>query len=218
MSSYVEGPNPLRPYYKPPSVGLPTEVDISSPSISKHTPSTAKPSFGSSARDILSDLDYSDYLSDGSPSAGEIIKNLLDQALWKYSSVLFAQPFEVAKTVLQVQLASAVKDGSTQLALNDDMRRRPEKYRYDDHEVCSAIIPYYALIDGFIRLPQMTPMRTLPHTLHPLLPFRVHLLRVLRRGAVVAATNTMNPQGPRCESPSHRTHLQLQAPLFVLPI
>ena len=153
MSNFTEGPNPLRPYYKPSSVGLPVDAGIHPSSahvISKHAPSTAKTSFGSSARDILSDLDYSDYLSDTGPSAGEAIKHFLDQALWKYSSVLFAQPFEIAKVVLQVQLASTVEGGSRQLAINDEIRRKPEKYRYDDYEVGLPLRCYSALVDSAV--------------------------------------------------------------------
>ena len=57
---------------------------------------------------MLSDLDYGDYLPGASPSVTEVIKGLVDQGVWKYTSVLFAQPFDVAKTVLQVQDAGAV--------------------------------------------------------------------------------------------------------------
>ena len=143
MSSTQEGPNPLRPYYIPPSVGLAPGSNVNASATQavtgKHGSSTrtsiAKPSFGSSARDILSDLDYSDYLSDASPSIVEVVKGVVDQALWKYTSVLLAQPFEVAKTVLQVQLSSAIEDGSLQAAENENMRRRPGNYRYDDYDV-----------------------------------------------------------------------------------
>lgn len=99
-------------------------------------PSTAKPSFGSSARDILSDLDYSDYLSDSSPSLVDMIKQLIDQALWKYTSILLAQPFEVAKTVVQVQIA---QNSSRSAAAAEDMRRRPHSYRDEMYnDVCGA--------------------------------------------------------------------------------
>ena len=57
---------------------------------------------------MLSDLDYSDYLSGASPSLLELAKTLLDQGVWKYTSVFLAQPFDVAKVVLQVQDASIV--------------------------------------------------------------------------------------------------------------
>ncbi|KAA6406550.1 MAG: hypothetical protein FRX48_09715 [Lasallia pustulata] len=134
-----EGPNPLRPYYVPPSIGLPTEATSHATAAhnigGKHvSAAAAKATFGSSARDILSDLDYTDYLSDSSPSAMGIIKRLIDQALWKYTSVLLAQPFEVAKTVLQVQVAGAGQVGSVHRATADDMRPRPGSYRYDSYD------------------------------------------------------------------------------------
>ena len=137
MSDPREGPNPLRPYYIPPSVGLPpnTSQNASSTHMLGTKQANPKPSFGSSARDILPDLDYSDYLSDAGPSSTAVIKSLVDQTLWKYTSVLLAQPFDVAKTVLQVQLASAVQDGSLQQDLAEDMRRYPERYREDAYEV-----------------------------------------------------------------------------------
>lgn len=37
---------------------------------------------------------------------GEMVKKWMDQAVWNYTSVLLAQPFEVAKTILQVHLAT----------------------------------------------------------------------------------------------------------------
>ena len=97
MSASIEGPNPLRPYYMPPTVGT------SSDHHNNVSPPRTTNSFGSSARNILADMDYSEYMSDASPSTAEMGKKLLEQALWKYTSVFLAQPFEVAKTVLQVQ-------------------------------------------------------------------------------------------------------------------
>ncbi|MCJ1475792.1 mitochondrial fusion and transport protein ugo1 [Lambiella insularis] len=130
MSAPREGPNPLRPYYIPPSVGPRVGSSTNASSASN-----AKTSFGSSARDILSDLDYTEYLSDASPSSAEVVKGLVDQALWRYTSVLLAQPFEVAKTVLQVQLASSA--GVSSEGLNDHMRRRPGAYREAVNDVPS---------------------------------------------------------------------------------
>ena len=139
MSAPREGPNPLRPYYIPPSVGpshrsTPT---VSANVITRNTsaPAAAKASFGSSARDILSDLDYGDYLSDDTPSAAGILKRLLDQVAWKYTTVLLAQPFEVAKTVLQVQYAGNGQHMSPHGALNEDMRRRPGRHREEQYGV-----------------------------------------------------------------------------------
>jgi mitochondrial fusion and transport protein UGO1 len=103
MSSYREGVNPLRPYYKPPTIGEP-----SAPSpppnpkpFSSGNATSAK--YASKARDMFTDLDYNDYLDNSSPSLLRSIKDLLDELMWKYTSVLMAQPFEVAKTILQVR-------------------------------------------------------------------------------------------------------------------
>jgi mitochondrial fusion and transport protein UGO1 len=114
MSFSRDEPNPLRPYavpasYQPvgsgPSGASKSRVNASKP------PSGARTSYGSAGRDILSDIDYSNYLPDASPSVTEMIKNLVDQGVWKYTSVLLAQPFEVAKIVLQVQDANAIVNG-----------------------------------------------------------------------------------------------------------
>src|SRR2546430_2573763 len=111
FSSPRDGPNPLRPYYVPPSIGVPHDPGIPVASnITSHGRSrgtgtglsSSSQSF-SSAREILADLDYSEY-TDASLSAADMVKQLLDQALWKYTSVLLAQPFEVAKTVLECQV------------------------------------------------------------------------------------------------------------------
>ncbi|XPS80999.1 hypothetical protein M3J09_012943 [Ascochyta lentis] len=111
-----DAPNPLRPYYIPPSIGMPPELppptSTSNASSSSALPpyraptsSSSKPSFGSQARDMLSDLDYDSYFPGSSPTVAEHAKKLLDQALWNYTSVLLAQPFDVAKTLLQVHEA-----------------------------------------------------------------------------------------------------------------
>ena len=129
----------MRPYYIPPSVG-PSHKSTPTASANVTTrntaaPAAAKASFGSSARDILSDLDYGDYLPDDTPSAAGIFKRLLDQAAWKYTTVLLAQPFEVAKTVLQVQHAGNGHELSAHGALNEEMRRRPGRYREEQYGV-----------------------------------------------------------------------------------
>ncbi|KAK7713969.1 hypothetical protein SLS57_007256 [Botryosphaeria dothidea] len=128
MATSRDQPNPLRPYYIPPSIGLPNDpVPNAAPRVSpsaKPSASPPKPSFGSQARDILSDLDYGVDLSlgDGSPTVAEMAKKLLDQAVWNYTSVLFAQPFEVAKTVLQ--LHSPRSDQQSGLLDPEDAKRR----------------------------------------------------------------------------------------------
>lgn len=90
-----EGINPLRPYYTP-SPGL---SPVNAP------PEVASASsaqvFGGSARDFIPDLGYTDYL-DSSPSVADWVRDVLNRALRRYAQVLTAQPFDVAKTVLQV--------------------------------------------------------------------------------------------------------------------
>mgnify|MGYP000875857411 CR=1 FL=1 len=113
LSSSRDTPNPLRPYYRPPSIGLP-------PGDANATSASAGPSssLGSSARHVFDDIDYSSFLNDGdSASVADMGRKVLDQALWKYTSVLLAQPFDVAKTILQVRLA-------TQLDAESTLRRR----------------------------------------------------------------------------------------------
>ena len=98
-----EGINPLRPYYIPQS-GL--SPSTSSPEVS--SPSSAQV-FGSTARDLIPDLDYADYL-DASPSVSEWVRDALNSALRKYTQVLVAQPFDVAKTILQVYVVPDVTE------------------------------------------------------------------------------------------------------------
>ncbi|KAL8727577.1 MAG: hypothetical protein Q9166_005983 [cf. Caloplaca sp. 2 TL-2023] len=142
MSAPKEGPNPLRPYYIPPSVGdtagaapKPSQLSNLGSKYGSSQPSTS-PSFGSSARNILADMDYSEYLSDASPSSVATIKTLTEQALWKYSSVFLAQPFEVAKTVLQVRAPAAAQPRRPQRFQAIETRPRGERREdgYQDSE------------------------------------------------------------------------------------
>ena len=48
--------------------------------------------------------------------------------------MLLAQPFEVARTVLQVQLAASADD-DPHGSRNDDMLRRPGRYREESSDV-----------------------------------------------------------------------------------
>ena len=136
MSNPRETPNPLRPYFIPPSVGLsgPQNGTFATNAGSKHV-STSTNSFGSSARNILADMDYTDYIPESSPSSTAVIKGLVEQAIWKYTSIFLAQPFEVAKTVLQVQAGGQPQKSQPKDALAEDMRRRPASYRRDSYEV-----------------------------------------------------------------------------------
>jgi len=56
---------------------------------------------------MLSDLNYNDILGESASTTSKSLRSLADQALWKYSSVFMAQPFEVAKMVLQVKMGSS---------------------------------------------------------------------------------------------------------------
>ena len=106
-------PNPLRPYYIPPAHDYLLDSVTSSASDaftrSHHVPSSVPtPSsasvFTTTARDLLSDLDYSDFSSDGeTPSARELLTTLASKAALKYTVQGLSQPFEVAILNLQCQ-------------------------------------------------------------------------------------------------------------------
>ncbi|ETN46413.1 uncharacterized protein HMPREF1541_00597 [Cyphellophora europaea CBS 101466] len=98
MEAPRQGPNPLRPYYIPPSIG-----ETVAPAANATASASKAPASSSSF--TFPDIDYSEYIPDGSPSVTGSLKSLLDQAVWKYTSVLMAQPFEVAKVILQVRVA-----------------------------------------------------------------------------------------------------------------
>ena len=137
MSTPREGPNPLRPYYIPPSVGDPLDFQPNASAAkhgSKHA-STSTDSFGSSTRNILADMDYSDYISDSGTSPTEAMKGLIEKALWRYFSVFLAQPFDVSKTILQVQLARTGQKPVSRFREEDEMRRRPGNSRRESYHV-----------------------------------------------------------------------------------
>lgn len=133
MSTSRDAPNPLRPYYIPPSIGLPSEppTNATQPGAPRAPITSQKANF-SSARDLFSDLDYENYLPErDSGGVADMTKRLVDQAIWNYTSVLLAQPFEVAKIVLQCHLADgagAVQQVSSTPGSNTP--RRPDS-RHD---------------------------------------------------------------------------------------
>ncbi|KAG9250912.1 mitochondrial carrier domain-containing protein [Emericellopsis atlantica] len=98
MASQREGVNPLRPYYIPPTIGERAE----SAPVAAGNATTSSGRYASKARDVFNDMEYG-YLGEETTSAVQSVKDLLDELLWKYCSVLMAQPFEVAKTILQVR-------------------------------------------------------------------------------------------------------------------
>ncbi|OAX84431.1 hypothetical protein ACJ72_01209 [Emergomyces africanus] len=131
MGSSSEGSNPLRPYYVPPSIGLPKSPPhaVSGPPVSSSI--VGKTNIRNSTRDIFSDFDYSEYLGESSPTISDSVKELVEKAIWRYSSVLTAQPFEVAKTILQVYVA---QDAHADLTGRDERQRRDQGYRDDYYE------------------------------------------------------------------------------------
>jgi len=98
-----EGANPLRPYYIPPSIGIQQDIPRSGTTHGLGPKNGSAASYASSARDMFSEMDYSDYLSNDSPSSLESIQEALNDWFYKYTSVLLGQPFDVAKTILQVR-------------------------------------------------------------------------------------------------------------------
>lgn len=98
-----EGVNPLRPYFIPQS-GLSLNSTTA-----EATSQSSSQVFGNSARDLIPNIDYSDYL-DSSPSVADWVRDALNKALIRYSQVLTAQPFDVAKTILQVYVVPDVAD------------------------------------------------------------------------------------------------------------
>lgn len=80
-------------------------------------------------------MDYTDYMPESSPSSTAVVKGLVEQAIWKYTSVFLAQPFEVSKTVLQVQAGSQAQKSLANETFANDMRRKPGSYRRDSFEV-----------------------------------------------------------------------------------
>jgi mitochondrial fusion and transport protein UGO1 len=162
MSSTKEGVNPLRPYYIPPRIGeriesLPRAKPFPSTSSNANATSTG---YASKARDIFPDIDYKEHLDELSPSTVESIKQFVDELLWKYTSVLMSQPFEVAKTILQVRVQDDI--GGLDAAPIDTNSRTsvesPRKSLYDG--VClksrlsqasdvNVICPCSAHLDGY---------------------------------------------------------------------
>jgi fusion and transport protein UGO1 len=136
------GVNPLRPYsvpgaYAPPAPSVAAAPTPSpTPFMTPHRPSAAAPSppsssgahaaagrYASKARDMLQDLDYDGYLggssSDGSSGVAAAVRGVravTDDLMWKYTSVLMAQPFEMAKAVLQVRCAEEAYDAAASAA------------------------------------------------------------------------------------------------------
>jgi fusion and transport protein UGO1 len=133
MAHNREGVNPLRPYYIPPTIGDEPLPSSAGPHAFAHNGTAGTGHYASKTRDMFSDIDYRDYISDPSSSAVQTVKDLLDGLLWKYTSALMAQPFDVAKTILQVRSQEDPAVLLSPATPAQDPRRRTSIY--DD--VCS---------------------------------------------------------------------------------
>ncbi|KAK9450962.1 mitochondrial carrier domain-containing protein [Limtongia smithiae] len=122
----------LRPYYHRPELvfqdGMPDYVASKAGGPSGST-------YSAKADALLADLDYADYLE--FPNATELIRGIANAALARYSSTFLAQPFEVAKMVLQC--GKYPRPGFTAPSLTDEKdkastkpRRRSRRSRIDD--------------------------------------------------------------------------------------
>lgn len=141
MAHQHEGVNPLRPYYIPPSIGEPVDPPLPTPGPRAFTDANATGKYTSKARDIFSDIDYKNYIADPSPSAVQTVKDFLDELLWKYTSVLLAQPFEVAKTLMQVRVQDDLGGlEATAAAAAEAAKQRPESQMSSSYggEVCDV--------------------------------------------------------------------------------
>lgn len=126
-STNRDGVNPLRPYYRAPTIGEQSDAYTRANNATASPTANANTQYASKARDMFPDLDYRDYMNDPSPSTIRSVKEFVDELLWKYTSVLMAQPFEVAKTVLQVRLQDDVERLATAAAaVVEDQRTRME--------------------------------------------------------------------------------------------
>lgn len=119
MTTQPDGVNPLRPYYIPPTIGDsaattngPSSI-VSGGGAGRHHATNSSRFASSRARNVLGDLDYDKYLSgDDAPSVVQNAKDLFDELLWKYTSVLIAQPFEAAKIILQIRDQDSPRGGA----------------------------------------------------------------------------------------------------------
>ena len=64
-----------------------------------------------------------------------MLKGFVEQALWKYTSIFLAQPFEVVKTVLQVHVATGKHKSIARDAFAGDGKRRHGSYRRSSYDV-----------------------------------------------------------------------------------
>ncbi|KAK3897330.1 mitochondrial fusion and transport protein ugo1, partial [Staphylotrichum tortipilum] len=129
MASHHDGVNPLRPYYIPATIGEPPEPLPAPPGPRALAQPNSTGRYASKARDMFSDIDYKTY--EPSPSVVQTVKELLDELLWKYTSVLMAQPFEVAKTIMQVRAQDDLGGLAAAAEAAEEARQRQAHQRMD---------------------------------------------------------------------------------------
>ncbi|KAK9463294.1 mitochondrial carrier domain-containing protein [Lipomyces oligophaga] len=161
--------SPLRPYYHRPELvfhdGVPdlaisksgaSGTAASFPSGYSRVVGGTSTSTGLRRDAILADLDYADYLE--FPNTTEMIRNVTNAALMRYSSTFLAQPFEVAKMVLQCAKyprpnGSGISLGGTNLhpdgsgALIKKPKKRGRHGRLDDIDTFEIDLEAAALDD-----------------------------------------------------------------------
>lgn len=138
MANHNDGVNPLRPYYIPPTIGEPPET-VPAPGPRAFTQANSTGRYASKARDIFPDIDYKDYIAEPSPSVVQTAKELLDELLWKYTSVLMAQPFEVAKTIMQVRCQDDLGGLAAAAEAAEEARQRQANQKINMYEVWASL-------------------------------------------------------------------------------
>ncbi|KXX76575.1 Mitochondrial fusion and transport protein ugo1 [Madurella mycetomatis] len=133
MANHNDGVNPLRPYYIPPTIGEPPET-MPAPGPRAFTQANSTGRYASKARDIFPDIDYKDYIAEPSPSVVQTAKEVLDELLWKYTSVLMAQPFEVAKTIMQVRCQDDLGGLAAAAEAAEEARQRQASQRINMYD------------------------------------------------------------------------------------
>jgi fusion and transport protein UGO1 len=185
MSGPREGPNPLRPYYIPPSIGFPPESSGAGSSGYRHGGNNGTSNYASTARDMFPDLDYSNYVPEGSQSTLDMMKEILDEAMYKYLAILLAQPFDVAKTILQVR-TQATGDGTIPISAAENVRERTSQYRdstYVDVGGCLlCMLRHILIVMASIFQTTQIPMNL--HTLRIQHHLRLHLVTGDRGGGI----------------------------------
>lgn len=140
--STTTGPNPLRPYYIPPANDylldtLSTNASdtfnkVSSAASSAASSASPTSLLSSTARDLLSDLDYSDYVDSDGFSLKDAVTSLATKAGTKYLLQGVSQPFEVAITNLQCQFIPKKTAARKPRNVFENSERKENGRAYDD--------------------------------------------------------------------------------------